>query len=63
MINDTKIISHAVWTHDTRVSHNTRRGGRISRPFLDLHKTFGADGLIAATSKVDVGRIILHVRL
>lgn len=62
MINDTKIISHAVWTHDTRILRNTCRGGSISRSLLDLHKTFGADGLIATAGKVDVGRIILHAR-
>lgn len=63
VINDTKIISHAVWTYDTRIPCNTSRGRSISRSLLDLHKAFSADGLIATTSKVNIGRIILHVCL
>lgn len=40
---------------------SVRRGGCIviSRPFLDLHKTLCAYGLVATTSEIDVGRIKL----
>lgn len=57
MINNTKMFSHTIRTQNIRTSCSSR----IGRCIFDLHEAFGADRLVATSSEINIGRIILHI--